>query len=108
MPESRVDGIDPASDPERLRRRYRRRLRRRAARIERRELEEAVSALEARGTLADEQRETLRALASTLVGRLTVGLDPGPERTAQTDPDRVRALARLLGVDEERSPRDDA
>ncbi|EMA64590.1 hypothetical protein [Halorubrum kocurii] len=65
-----------APDPERLQRR----LRRRTAEIERREVEEAVTTLDARGDLTDEQRETVRELGSALVGRLTAAPDRALER----------------------------
>jgi len=46
------------------------RLRCRSAKIKREELEAAVSKLEARGDLTDEQRETVRELGASLVEEL--------------------------------------
>jgi glutamyl-tRNA reductase len=101
-PERTEEGGDPPPDPERIRRR----LRRRADEIERREVEEAVSALDARGGLTAEQRETVRAFGSALVE----GLTAAPERTlaratedeeiGERDRERARAIRRLFDIDE--------
>ncbi|WP_280585149.1 glutamyl-tRNA reductase [Halorubrum sp. Boch-26] len=68
---------DAQCDPDRVRRR----LRRRAERIERREVEEAVSKLEARGDLTDEQRETVRLLGAALRRRVAARPEAALERS---------------------------
>jgi len=73
----------------------------RAERIERREVAEAISALEARGGLTDEQRETVRLLGAAIARELTAAPESALERTARDDPATVRALARLFDVESE-------
>ncbi|MFC7185729.1 glutamyl-tRNA reductase [Halorubrum yunnanense] len=85
---------DARADPDRVRRR----LRRRAEGIERRQVEEAVSKLEARGDLTDEQRETVRLLGAALRRRLTSRPEAALERSAPGDA-TARALARLFDAD---------
>jgi hypothetical protein len=103
-------GCDPRPDSGPARRpRQLRRLRRRAARIERREREEALSALESRGRLTDEQRETVRALAATLVAELTAGpaaalggsreSESETETQGKTDRTRARTVGRLFELE---------
>ncbi|MFC7325608.1 glutamyl-tRNA reductase [Halorubrum rutilum] len=87
---------DARVDPDRVRRR----LRRRAERIERREVAEAVSKLESRGDLTDEQRETVRRLGAVLRRRLTSRPDAALER-ASGGGATARALARLFDADGE-------
>jgi len=101
-PASAPDRSESPSDPEQLRRR----LRRRTDDVERREVEEAVSALEARGGLTEEQRETVRALGSALVEGLTAPPERGLKRAVETarvterDGERLRAIRRLFDLDE--------
>ena len=96
------DGAESAPDPERLRKR----LCRQTAEIERREVETAVSALDARGDLTDEQRETVREFGAALVGSLTAAPEQTLERAARTERAengnraRARAVGRLFDVDE--------
>ncbi|MDZ5809753.1 glutamyl-tRNA reductase [Halorubrum sp. AD140] len=82
---------DQSTDPESVRRR----LRRRTERIRRREVAEAVSALEARDGLTDEQRETVCRLGSTLARRVTTPPESALERS---DPATGRAVARLFDL----------
>lgn len=93
-----VDGAETADDRDRARRRFRRR----AARIERREREEALARLAAQGGLTDAQRETVRALAERLARDLTAdavaALDGGVGGESDPEP---RAVARLFDVAEE-------
>ncbi|WP_123623916.1 glutamyl-tRNA reductase [Halorubrum sp. CSM-61] len=105
-PASAPDRPEPPSDPERLRRR----LRRRTAEIERREIEEAVSALDARGDhgITEEQRETVRELGAALVEALTAPPERGLRRAARAEgtdarereQKRARAIRRLFDIDE--------
>jgi hypothetical protein len=101
-PESEPDRVESDPDPERLRRR----LRRRADEIERREVGEAVSALDARGDLTEEQRETVRELGSALVEGLAAPPEQTLERAARsegTDPrqrERTRSIRRLFDLGE--------
>ena len=97
---------DARADPDRVRRR----LRRRAGRIEGREVEEAVSKLESRGDLTDEQRGTVRRLGAALRRRITSRPDEALERASRGGA-TVRALARLFDAEgeattasDERSP----
>lgn len=92
--------IDPGPDAETDPDRVRRRLRRRAERIERREVAEAVSKLESRGDLTDEQRETVRRLGAVLRRRITSRPDAALERASRGGA-TVRALARLFDADGE-------
>ncbi|EMA64610.1 glutamyl-tRNA reductase [Halorubrum lipolyticum] len=98
--ETASDRTEPPIDPDRLRRR----LRRRSAEIRGRELEEAVTRLEARGDLTEEQRETVRELGSALVGELIGAPERALERAAQTEGTgaraRARAIRRLYDLDE--------
>lgn len=94
---------DPAVDSDRIRRR----LRRRAARIGRREAEEALSKLEVRGELTDEQRRTVEHLGTTLARRLTTVPEPVRDRDDRDDEAIVRCLSRLFDVAEERHPDND-
>lgn len=88
---------DGAPDPDRVRRR----IRDRAERIERREVGEAISSLEARGGLTDEQRETVRLLGTAIARGLTAAPESALDRTARDDPATVRAVARLFDVERE-------
>gem|GEM_PF-3243533 len=94
------DELGAPPDPERLRRR----LRRRTDAIERREVAEAVSALDARGDLTDDQRETVREFGSALVEALTAAPEQALERAARTEGarerGRARAVRRLFNLDE--------
>lgn len=83
-------------DPERVRRQ----LRCQTERIQRREVEEAVSKLEARGDLTDEQRETVRHLGAALRRRITARPEAALERSGPGDA-TVRSLARLFDADGE-------
>jgi hypothetical protein len=76
----------------------RRRVQRRSARIERREIEEAFSELEADGDLTDEQRRTVRLLGTTLARRVTPDPTPTLERDDRDDEAVARSLARLFDV----------
>ncbi|MGQ3328090.1 glutamyl-tRNA reductase [Halorubrum sp. FL23] len=96
--------VESTPDPERLRRR----LRHRIAEIERREVEEAVSALDARGDLTEEQRETVRELGSAIVDGVTVAPKRALERAdrvkeageRERERERARAIRRLFEIDE--------
>lgn len=77
------------------------RLRRRTEQIERCEAEEAVAKLEARGGLTDEQRETVRTLASALAREITAAPESALKRTARSDRERARVIGRLFDVDDE-------
>ncbi|WP_186310934.1 glutamyl-tRNA reductase [Halorubrum depositum] len=88
---------DGAPDPDRVRRR----IRDRAERIERREVGEAISSLEARGGLTDEQRETVRLLGTAIARGLTAAPESALERPARDEPATVRAVARLFDVERE-------
>ncbi|ELZ42784.1 glutamyl-tRNA reductase [Halorubrum saccharovorum DSM 1137] len=94
------DELGAPPDPERLRRR----LRRRTDAIERREVAEAVSVLDARGDLTDDQRETVREFGSALVEALTAAPEQALERAARTEGarerGRARAVRRLFDLDE--------
>jgi len=81
--------------------RVRREIRDRAERIERREVAEAISSLEARGGLTDEQRETVRLLGTAIAEGLTAPPESALERTGRDDPAAVRAVARLFDVESE-------
>ncbi|KDS91066.1 glutamyl-tRNA reductase [Halorubrum saccharovorum] len=100
--ESEPDRSDPPLDPERLRRR----LRRRTDEIERHEVDEAISALDARGDLTEEQREIVRDLGSALVEELTAAPEQTLERAARIEPPeerdrmRTRAIRRLFDLGE--------
>jgi len=86
--------------------RLRRRLRSRTDEIERREVAEAVSALDARGGLTEGQHETVRELGSALAAELTAGPERVLVRAARTekrgerDRERMRAIRRLFALDE--------
>jgi|GEM_PF-3016610 hypothetical protein len=84
-------------DPDRVRRR----IRDRAERIERREVAEAISSLEARGDLTEEQRETVRLLGTAIARRLTADPESTLDRTGRDEPGTVRAVARLFDVESE-------
>ncbi|WP_176451409.1 glutamyl-tRNA reductase [Halorubrum sp. Eb13] len=73
----------------------------RAERIERREVAEAISSLEARGGLTDEQRETVRLLGAAIARELTAAPESALEGTARDEPAAVRAVARLFDVESE-------
>jgi len=96
------DRSEPPLDPERLRRR----LRRRTDEIERHEVEEAISALDARGDLTEAQREIVRDLGSALAEELTAAPAQTLERAArierlgERDQVRTRAIRRLFDLDE--------
>jgi len=79
----RDDAIDTETDADSVRRR----LQRRSARIERREVEEAISKLEAHGDLTDEQRRTVRMLGSDLTRETNGGprIETGAEFSGQTE-----------------------
>ncbi|WP_128905930.1 glutamyl-tRNA reductase [Halorubrum amylolyticum] len=98
--EADSDRSESSPDPERLRKR----LRRRTDEIERREVEEAVSALDARGDLTEEQRETVRELGSALVEELTAAPERTLVRAARAEGlggrERTRAIRRLFDLDE--------
>jgi len=102
--ESESDRSEPPLDPERLRRR----LHRRTAEIERREVEEAVSALDARGGLTEAQRETVRELGGALAEELTASPERTLERAVRTERTegqadertRARAISRLFDLGE--------
>jgi len=80
----RDDAIDTETDADSVRRR----LQRRSARIERREVEEAISKLEAHGDLTDEQRRTVRMLGSDLTRKLMVAPNRDWSRVLGTDRSR--------------------
>ncbi|OYR54118.1 hypothetical protein [Halorubrum halodurans] len=84
----------PETDRDRLRR-----LRRRAARIERREREAAISALESRGTLTAEQRETVRALAASLVDELIAGPTAALAESGRRNRETGRTVGMLLELE---------
>lgn len=88
---------DAADDPDRVRRR----IRRRAERIERDEVDEAISKLEARGGLTDEQRETVRRLGSVLARRITTGPESTLTRISRNDRATVCTVAKLFDVESE-------
>lgn len=77
------------------------RLRRRTERIKRRETEEAISKLEARGGLTEDQRETVRTLAAALVRDLTAAPESALKRTARSDQERARVIGRLFDIETE-------
>ena len=89
-----LERTDARSDPERVRRQ----LRCRAERIQRREVEEAVSKLEARGDLTDGQRETVRLLGAAISRRITARPEAALEGSGSGDA-TVRTLARLFDAD---------
>ncbi|WP_200531358.1 glutamyl-tRNA reductase [Halorubrum sp. LN27] len=101
-PDSEPEPSESPPDPERLRRR----LRRRTDEIERREVEAAVSALDARGGLTEEQRETVRELGSALADELIAGPDRTLERAARDqeaegrERERTRSIRRLFDLGE--------
>jgi hypothetical protein len=82
----------------------RRRLHARSARIERREVEEALSKLDARGEFTAEQRRILRRLGATLARRLTPAPEAALEGDGRDDEESVRTLARLFDVVHEDRP----
>jgi hypothetical protein len=84
--------------------RVRRRIRDRAERIERHEVAEAIAALEARGGLTDEQRETVRLLGATIARRVTAAPESAVELFGGNEPTTVRAVARLFDVEGEPNP----
>ncbi|MCG1008382.1 glutamyl-tRNA reductase [Halorubrum lacusprofundi] len=90
----RDDAIDTETDADSVRRR----LQRRSARIERREVEEAISKLEAHGDLTDEQRRTVRMLGSDLTRKLMVAPESRLEQSSRDRPKSVRAVARLFDI----------
>ncbi|WP_435075221.1 glutamyl-tRNA reductase [Halorubrum sp. HHNYT27] len=92
-----TDRSESSPDPERLRKR----LRRQTAEVERREVKEAVSALDARGDLTEEQRETVRELGSALVEALTAPPERTLEQAGQTDRVPIHAISRLFELDDE-------
>jgi glutamyl-tRNA reductase len=98
--ESLLDRSESAPDPESLQKR----LRCRSAKIKREELEAAVSKLEARGDLTDEQRETVRELGASLVEELIGAPERALERAPQSGKTRARArtraIRRLFDLDE--------
>jgi glutamyl-tRNA reductase len=100
--EATHDRSEPSLDAEQLRRQFRRQ----TAEIERCELEEAISKLDARGDLSDEQRETVRELGAALVEGLTDAPEQAleraerSERTGERERERARAIRRLFDIDE--------
>jgi hypothetical protein len=76
----------------------RRRLQHRTARIERREVEEALSNLEANGGLTDEQRQTVRLLGNTLTWRLIANFEPSLNGRTQNEQATARAVAQLFNL----------
>jgi len=77
----------------------RRRLRTRSERIRRRELDEALSRLDARGDLTDEQRAIVRQLSVRITDRIIAA--PELYLAAATDRDRsvVRPVVNLFDLD---------
>ena len=97
MSDARSREPEPGANPNYLQRR----LRRRAERIKQREIEEAISKLEARGGLTEDQRETVRTLAAALVRDLTAAPESALKRTARSDRERARIIGRLFDIDTE-------
>jgi len=85
--------IDPAN--------VRRRLQHRSARIERREIEEAISKLEAYGDLTDEQRRTVQLLGDTLTRRLTLAPELALKRSSPDEGSTAYTVARLFDLSPE-------
>lgn len=89
---------DHAADVEIDAANVRRRLQHRSARIERREIEEAISKLEAYGDLTDEQRQTVRLLGGTLARRLISNFESPLNGRTQNKQATARAVARLFNL----------
>jgi hypothetical protein len=75
-----------------------RRLQHRTARIERREIEEALSKLENCGDLTDEQRQTVRLFGGTLAWRLTADFESILKQCSKNTQATARAVARLFNL----------
>ncbi|PHQ38441.1 hypothetical protein DJ69_11595 [Halorubrum persicum] len=96
--ERHLNGCDDTTDPEADPDCIRRRLLHQAARIERREVEEALSKLEARDNLTDEQRRTIRVLGDTLAWRLMANFELSLKQRSQDSKEGARAVARLFNL----------
>lgn len=90
----RADATDAEVDADCVRRR----LQRQSARIERREVEEALSKLEACGDLTDGQRRTVRLLGRLLTRRLTISSEMALKRSSPDDRATARTVARLFNI----------
>jgi glutamyl-tRNA reductase len=93
----RDDATDTEIDPDWVWRR----LHRRSARIERREVEEALSKLEACSDLTDEQRRTVRQLGDSLAWRLTLAPELALKRSSRDEQTTVCTVARLFDLSPE-------
>lgn len=101
-PEDRDAEIEPTGDPVRGDpRRARERLRRRGEAVRRRELDEALCTLDARGELTDDQRRAVRALAEGIVDGVLGPPRAALEGDAPVDERRAaRTVTRLFDVEE--------
>ncbi|WP_435096747.1 glutamyl-tRNA reductase [Halorubrum sp. N11] len=90
----RADATDTEVDADCIRRR----LQSQSARIEQREVKEALSKLEACGDLTDEQRRTVRLLGRILTWRLTIAPEMALKQSSPGDRATARTVARLFNI----------